>query len=97
MAGFHSKAQKSMKIVFILANSADPDEMPPYAAFHLGLYCLPNYLFTGVQNEKGITKMQQRINQFLPSWMHVFLYCWFVYKTSFVHFSKFYRRDKKLS
>ena len=27
-------------------NSADPDEMPPYAAFHLGLHCLPKYLFT---------------------------------------------------
>ena len=25
---------------FVLANSADPDEMPPYAAFHLGLHCL---------------------------------------------------------
>ena len=23
-----------------LANSADPDEMPPYAAFHQGLHCL---------------------------------------------------------
>ena len=23
-------------VVCILANSADPDEMPPYAAFHLG-------------------------------------------------------------
>ena len=27
--------------VLILANSADPDEMPPNAAFHLGLHCLP--------------------------------------------------------
>ena len=26
---------QSLKIVFILANSADPDEMLPYAAFHL--------------------------------------------------------------
>ena len=31
----------SLKIDFVLANSADPDEMPPYAAFHLGLHCLP--------------------------------------------------------
>ena len=38
-----------MKIVFNLANSADPDKMPPYAAFHQGLHCLPNYLFTGIQ------------------------------------------------
>ena len=30
----------SLKMVFILANSADPDEMPLYAAFHLGLHCL---------------------------------------------------------
>ena len=28
----------SLKIVFILANSADPDEMLPYAAFHLDLH-----------------------------------------------------------
>ena len=26
---------------FVLANSADPDEMPHYAAFHQGLHCLP--------------------------------------------------------
>ena len=38
---------------FILANSTDPDEMLPYAAFHLGLHCLPKYPFTGIQNEKS--------------------------------------------
>ena len=32
----------SLKIVFILANSEDPDKMPPSAAFHLGLHCLPS-------------------------------------------------------
>ena len=37
----------------ILANSADPDEMPPNAAFHLGLHCLPKYLFAGIQSKKG--------------------------------------------
>ena len=36
-------------IVFILANSRDPDEMPPKTAFHLDLICLPKYK----QNEKG--------------------------------------------
>ena len=41
------------RIVFIIAISTDPDEMPPYAAFHLGINCLPMYLFTGIQNEKG--------------------------------------------
>ena len=42
----------SLKIVFILANSADPDEMPPYVAFHQGIHCLPKYLFTSIQDEK---------------------------------------------
>ena len=35
----------SLKIVFVLANSEDPDGMPHYAAFHLGLHCLPKYSF----------------------------------------------------
>ena len=43
----------SLKIIFILANSKDPDEMQLHAAFHLGLHCLPKYLFTGIQDEKG--------------------------------------------
>ena len=34
----------SGKIVLILAKSADLDEMLPYAAFHLGLHCLPKYM-----------------------------------------------------
>ena len=29
-----------MKIDFVFANSADPDEMSYSAAFHLGLHCL---------------------------------------------------------
>ena len=38
----------SLNIVLILASSADPDEITPhYAAFHLGLHCLPKYLFRG--------------------------------------------------
>ena len=43
------------EIVFILANSADPDEMAPYVAFHVGLHCLPKFLFTSIciQNEQG--------------------------------------------
>ena len=35
----------SLNIVFILANSTDPDEMPHNAEFHHGLHCLPKYLF----------------------------------------------------
>ena len=39
--------------VFILANSTDSDEMLHSAAFHLGLHCLPKYLFWGFQYTKG--------------------------------------------
>ena len=35
----------SLKIVFVIANSVDPDEMPHYTAFHLGLHCLPKNAF----------------------------------------------------
>ena len=35
--------------VLILVNSADPDEMQHYAAFHLGLHYLPKIPFSGFQ------------------------------------------------
>ena len=38
---FPKKIFCSLKFDFILSNSADPDEMPPDAALHLGLHCLP--------------------------------------------------------
>ena len=38
--------------VLTIANSEEPDEMSHNAAFHLGLLCLPQYLFTGTQNRK---------------------------------------------
>ena len=47
------------RFFFTLANSADPDEMPPYGAFHLGLNCLLKYLFNGIQIEK---KVKQNLN-----------------------------------
>ena len=37
----------SLKINFVSANSTDPDEMPRYALFHLGLHCLPTCPFRG--------------------------------------------------
>ena len=37
---------------FILANSADPNEIPQHAAFHLGLHRLQMSPFAGIQNEK---------------------------------------------
>ena len=36
--------------------------MPPYGVFHLGLPCLPKYLFTGIQNEKKMVN--------IVYWMH---------------------------
>ena len=44
----------SLKDVLILANSADPDEMQHYAAFHLGPHCLPKNLFRNFQYTKGL-------------------------------------------
>ena len=41
------------KIVLIIANSVDTNEMQHYAAFHLGLHYLPNYPFRGFQYTKG--------------------------------------------
>ena len=44
----------SQSIIFVIANnSANPDEMPPSAAFHMGLHGLPKYLVMGVQSLKG--------------------------------------------
>ena len=37
----------SLKIVFVLANSVDPDDMLHNAAFHMGLHCFPKYAFRG--------------------------------------------------
>ena len=54
----------TLKFVLILANSAGPDEMPPYAAFHLELHCLLKYLFTSIRKEKGcfISKIETAIS-----------------------------------
>ena len=40
----------SLKIDFVLANNADPDEIPHYAAFHLGLHFLPKRTFRGLRS-----------------------------------------------
>ena len=39
--------------VFILTNSANPDEMLHFLTFHLGLHCLLKYQFMGFQYTKG--------------------------------------------
>ena len=51
----------SLKAVFILANSADPDEMQHHATFHLGLRCFQKYQFR--QLNLGVSSMYiQRVN-----------------------------------
>ena len=44
----------SLKIVF-WSNSANPDEMPHYVAFHLCFHCLLKYLFRDFTILKGLT------------------------------------------
>ena len=44
---FKNIAFLSMKIKFVLANSAYHDEIPPCAVFHLGLHCLSYYQLRG--------------------------------------------------
>ena len=45
----------SLKIVFLflITNSVDPDEMSHSVAFHQGLHCLPEYMFSGFQYENS--------------------------------------------
>ena len=43
----------SLKLVFVLATSTDTDEMPCYAVFDLGPYCLPKYLIRDFQYTKN--------------------------------------------
>ena len=43
----------SLKSVLVITNSVETDEMQHYVAFHMGLHCLPKYLFRGFQYSKG--------------------------------------------
>ena len=45
----------SLTIDFVLANSADPDEMSHYAPFHLGHRCLSKYPIRDVWSTKDKT------------------------------------------
>ena len=56
-----------MKIVFSLANSADPDEMPPYVAFHLGLHCLPKHLLLVSKMKRVKINKNLQSNPFKPN------------------------------
>ena len=51
---FHGKnVFLSLKIAFVMTNSVDPDEMQQYAAFHLGLHCLPKFPLKSFQYTDG--------------------------------------------
>ena len=43
---------------FILVNSTDPIGI----TFHLGLQCLPKYVFIGLQNKKGLLTGTQELH-----------------------------------
>ena len=43
----------SLKIYSVLANSADPDEMPHFVPFYLGLRCVQKHPLRGFQSTKG--------------------------------------------
>ena len=42
-----------LMICFVLASSADPDEMPHNVAFYLSLHCLSKYLLRGFWSSEG--------------------------------------------
>ena len=44
-----------LKNFFTFTNSVDPDELPHYTAFHLGLHCLYKYLLRGFPVIKGLS------------------------------------------
>ena len=44
----------TLRIVILLANSADPNEMPHFASFHLCPYYLPKFPFRGFPYTKGL-------------------------------------------
>ena len=55
----------SLKVVFILANNAEPVDVQHYAAFHLGLYCLPKYPLRGFQCTMG-----EKLNSIFNALLH---------------------------
>ena len=77
----------SLNIDFVFPNSADPDKIPHYAAFHLGLHCLLKYTYLWVSGlqwviaiyadmplcETGIQKIEEI--KFIKIEYPVFWYC----------------------
>ena len=59
----------SLKVILILANSADPDGMQHYAAFHLGLHCLPEYWFMEFSVQMVKSAMKTKVSLQLYSFL----------------------------
>ena len=58
---FPPKIFLSLKIDFVLTNSADPDKMPHKAAFHQDRHCLLRYPFRGRVNEGRLYKNENTV------------------------------------
>ena len=59
---------------FIKVNSADPDEMPHFVAFHLSLHCLPKYSFRGFPCYIKIQILVQKKNAFMKEKLEKFVF-----------------------
>ena len=74
----------SLNSIFILANSADPDEMPLFAASYLYLYCLSIFPFTAFPLRIGLMHISPIIFFHWPFQMHTskcFSLCyWYSYE-----------------
>ena len=63
-----------LKVDFVLTNSVELDEMPHYAAFRLGLHCLPKFPFIGVfLFLRGLTQLDLCSNLMAKITQNVFL------------------------
>ena len=63
---FNKMVFLSLKIIFVLANSLDPDEMPHNAAIHLGLHCLPTCTLRSIPIKGLIFNKYSYLGVFTP-------------------------------
>ena len=74
----------SLNMDFVIANSADPDEMTLHVAFHLGLSCSMKYPIKGFWYTKGIERLiisyiwVQKLPCFTTDQIRLSFYCVFV-------------------
>ena len=75
----------SLKVVLILANSTDTDQMQHDAAFHLGLHCFPKYPFRGFQVYKGALSWYGKLTwESAHAWNLITLCLLFVWGMTFI-------------